>query len=99
MSGFGLGMVVVLWHNPVADFVQVHFAIFVQVSEVPIQISSFKPPLITREHLLEAKLRGLAVHHDRAQKRSTHEAVDVHQSEGMKLQIPTGFKQAFNSAQ
>jgi len=34
MSGFGFGMVVVLWHNPVADFVQVHFTIFVQVSEV-----------------------------------------------------------------
>lgn len=34
MSGFSLSVVVVLWHNPVADFVLVHFTVLVQVSEV-----------------------------------------------------------------
>lgn len=29
MSGLSLGMVIVLWHNPVADFVLVHLTIFV----------------------------------------------------------------------
>lgn len=34
VSGLGLGVVIVLWHDPVADFIQVHLAVFVQVSEV-----------------------------------------------------------------
>lgn len=34
VSGLSLGVVIILWHNPVADFVHVHLTIFVQVSEV-----------------------------------------------------------------
>lgn len=34
MSGFSLSVVVVLWHNPVADFIVVHLTVLVQVSEV-----------------------------------------------------------------
>lgn len=34
MPGLGLGMVVVLGHNPVANLILVHFTVFVQVSEV-----------------------------------------------------------------
>lgn len=34
MSGLCLGVVIVLWHNPVTDFIMIHFPVFVQVSKI-----------------------------------------------------------------
>lgn len=55
MSGLGLSMVVVLRHNPLADFVLVHLSIFVQVSEVgellplgPYPVRLWTPVLVSK---------------------------------------------------
>ncbi len=57
VSGLSLGVVIVLRHNPVADFVQVHLTIFVQVSEVrellPLGLDPFRfwTPVLMGKHV------------------------------------------------
>lgn len=58
MSGLSLGVVVVLWHNPVADFVLVHLPVFVQVSKVGELLPLSLDPVRLRTPVLMSKHVG-----------------------------------------
>lgn len=91
MSGLSLGMIVVLGHNPVADLVLVHFAIFVQISEVR-ELLPLGPdpvwlwtPILVGKHVSwrKKKVRGFA--HEWKQRRTMWLILHIEQYISKKL--------------